>query len=102
MVLETSVHLPRVLVPGFPPCWASGGFPSSLLCSPHLYSLLSIPLLSDASAAWALVWDSIEEATKKSKFTALTIKGSCLGAWGAAFIARGARIEGVLLLTSDF
>ena len=36
----------------------------------------------------------IEEATKKSNLSALTIKGACLGAWGAAFVARGARIEG--------
>ena len=36
----------------------------------------------------------IEEATKRSKLNTLTITGGCLGAWGTAFIARGARIEG--------
>ena len=32
--------------------------------------------------------------TKRSSFLSLSIKGACLGAWGTAFIARGARIEG--------
>ena len=31
------------------------------------------------------------KATKRSKLRSLTIRGGCLGAWGAAFIARGAR-----------
>ena len=41
----------------------------------------------------------IEEATKRSKLRSLTIRGGCLGAWGAAFIARGARVEGAGLET---
>lgn len=35
----------------------------------------------------------IEEMTKRSAFNTLSLRGCCLGAWGAAFIARGARIQ---------
>ena len=41
----------------------------------------------------------IEEMTKRRTFESLTIHGGCLGAWGAAFVARGARIEGAGLET---
>ena len=36
----------------------------------------------------------IEEATKRRTLSALSIRGCLLGSWGAAFIARGARLEG--------
>jgi hypothetical protein len=41
----------------------------------------------------------IEEATKRTSLSSLAIKGGCLGGWGTAFIARGARIEGAGLET---
>ena len=47
------------------------------------------PALLDQRALFCL-----EELTKRSSFTSLSMRGCCLGAWGAAFVARGARIQG--------
>ena len=47
------------------------------------------PAMLDQRALFCL-----EECTKRSRLQTLDIRGGCLGAWGTAFVARGARIEG--------